>query len=66
METLAQEPISVQWLYSQGWTVKEAAEYLKVNKGHLSRVLSGNRQSKRLLRKVALLPYKTLKLRQSK
>lgn len=66
METLAQGPITKQWLYGNGWTIEEASKFLGCHKGHLSRVLSGKRKSNRLLSRVYQLPYKELQLRKIK
>ena len=40
----------------RGWTVNAAARRLGCDFGHLARVLSGERSSKRLLERVAALP----------
>lgn len=62
--------IDLSWLYDRGWTLREAAEELQVNPGHLCRVLKGGRQSRRLLMRVRALPKQRLqfcrKLKSSK
>ncbi len=66
MNTQDQENVpTLEWLYSQGWSLREAAMYLGIDPGHLSRVLKGERKSRRLMEKVALLPKKRLSLRRN-
>lgn len=55
--------IDLAWLYGRGWTLKEAAEKLQVNPGHLCRVLKGDRPSRRLLARVQTLPKQSLQFR---
>lgn len=50
------------WLYGHGWTLTHAATTLGVNPGHLSRVLRGERHSRRLLARLATLPQQPLQL----
>lgn len=66
MEATKQEPITKQWLYGRGWTIQDAANHFGVHRVHLCLVLSGKRKSKKLLRQIALLPYKKLQLRKIK
>lgn len=54
---------SLEWLFSRGWNVREAAERLNVSPGHLSRVLKGERSSIRIHRELTKLPQKKLVLR---
>lgn len=56
----------LQWIYGQGWTLRGAAEFLSVNPGHLSRVIRGERISKRLMTRVSQLPRQRLVLRNNK
>lgn len=65
MNEVKQETINKQWLYGQGWTIQEAANYLGVHRVHLNLVLSGERSSKRLMAKVVKLPHKKLELRKN-
>ena len=53
------------YLFHNG-TNCETYKFLGCHKGHLSRVLSGKRKSKRLLSRVYQLPYKELQLRKIK
>lgn len=55
--------IDLAWLYGRGWTLREAAEKLQVNPGHLCRVLKGDRPSRRLLARVHNLPERSLQFR---
>ncbi|MFT3991856.1 MAG: hypothetical protein QM680_10655 [Luteolibacter sp.] len=43
-------------LSSKGWTLSKAASYLGCDHGHLRRVLTGERHSKRLSARIADLP----------
>lgn len=55
--------IDLAWLYDRGWTLQGAAAELKVNPGHLCRVLKGDRPSRRLLIRVQELPKQHLQFR---
>lgn len=66
MTTQAKQNKRVAKLYERGWTITEAADQLGVNQAHLGRVLSGERESKRLLKRVSELPAKELILRRKK
>jgi len=57
--------IDLTWLYDRGWTLNEAAFALDVNPGHLSRVLNGDRESRRLVNRVKALPKKKLQFRRN-
>jgi len=59
-----QDKYSVSWLYEKGWTVAAAARQLKRSKPHLYNVLTGKRQSKKLLAAVDALPPRPLSLRE--
>jgi hypothetical protein len=48
-------------LESNGWTYRAAAVHLDVSYQHLSEVLNGHRQSRRLLRAIANLPARAVK-----
>ena len=54
---------TLEWVYSQGWTLRGAAKKLQVDPTHLRRVLLGERISQRLLNRVLELPKKRLVLR---
>lgn len=62
METQEIKP-DMAWLYGRGWTLREAANALQVNPGHLSRVLNGERKSQRLLDRLKTLPKRNLQFR---
>lgn len=57
---------TLEWLYARGWTLRSAAEELGVDPGHLSRVLNGVRNSKRLSTRLLSLKKKKLILRRKK
>lgn len=52
--------LTIDWLYSRGWTVRQAADTLECNPGHLSRILRGSRQSKAMEKRLRSLPKQTL------
>lgn len=49
---------SLAELRAKGWTLRPAAKHLGVNFTHLHRVLTGERHSASLLRKIAKLPHR--------
>ncbi len=59
-----QDKYTVSWLYEKGWTVAAAARRLKRSTPHLYYVLTGKRQSKKLLAAVDALPQRSLSLRE--
>lgn len=50
----------MEWLYSKGWLVKEAAIEIGKEPSHVSRVLKGERKSPRIIEALEKLPVKTI------
>lgn len=48
--------ITHSWLRERGYTISSAARALKLHPSHVNRVLSGKRQSNKLLEQIASLP----------
>lgn len=43
----------------KGWSYQSAADHLGRSKGHLTEVLMGRRESRRLLEEILALPFRT-------
>lgn len=52
--------ITHDWLKARGYTISSAARALKLHPSHVNRVLSGKRQSTKLLQQLANLPQLSL------
>lgn len=58
------QTIDKNWLYAQGWTIRQAARKLGRSPQHIAEVLKGTRRSEPLLRKIKKLPLRSLSWRE--
>lgn len=64
MKTKQAEIPSRNWLYARGYTLRQAARAVHCTPGHLSRVISGERESSTLGAKLRALPKRALNMRE--
>lgn len=57
------EEINTNWLYSRGWTIRQASKAINRSYSHVSYVLRGERKSKAIARELKKLPVRTLNMR---
>lgn len=58
------QTIDKNWLYAQGWTIRQAARKLRRSPQHIAEVLKGARKSDPLIRKLQNLPARPLQFRE--
>lgn len=58
MDTNQEQILSVQWLKNKGWTCAAAARRCGVSTVHVFLVLSGKRESRKLVSKLQALPLR--------
>lgn len=58
MNTNQDQKLSVQWLKAKGWTCAAAARRCGVSTVHVFHVVSGKRESRKLVSKLLSLPYR--------
>ena len=57
------DTINHNWLYSKGWTVRQAAKAINRSYSHVAYVLRGERKSKEIEKQLQKLPMQPLRLR---
>lgn len=62
--TMQAESVSVEWLYSKGYTISAAARRVHRSANHVSLVLRGRRQSRSIVAALRALPVRRITLRE--